>query len=347
MSVKTFKRFMLLAISLGTLSLTAHAQTITGAGASFPYPVYAKWSSLYEKETGNKVNYQSIGSGGGQQQIIAKTIDFGASDDPMKAELLEQHQLLQFPAIIGGTVPVVNIPNVQPGQLKLSGDVLAKIFLGEIKTWNDPAVAALNPDLNLPSNPIIVVHRSDGSGTTFGWTNYLSKVSAAWKAKVGEGKSVKWPTGQGGKGNEGVSAYVKQLKFSIGYVEYAYAKQNNLAWASLQNKAGEFVQPSKESFMSAAANAKWDEKPGMGVVLTDEDGKASWPVTAASFILLHKVADNAEATKGVFQFFDWAFSKGQDAASELDYVPLPQEVVNQIKAQWTSEVKDKNGKAIQ
>ncbi len=347
MLVKSLKQFMVFAIALGATSLSANAQTITGAGASFPYPIYAKWASLYEKETGNKVNYQSIGSGGGQQQIIAKTIDFGASDDPMKAEQLEQNKLLQFPAIIGGTVPVINIPEIQAGQLKLSGEVLANIFLGQIKKWNDPAIVALNPNLPLPDKTIIVVHRSDGSGTTFGWTNYLSKVSPTWKEKVGEGKSVKWPTGQGGKGNEGVSAYVKQLKHSIGYVEYAYAKQNNLAWASLQNKAGEFVQPSKESFMSAAANAKWNEKPGMGVVLTNEDGKDSWPVTAASFILMHKVADNVEATKGVFQFFDWAFSKGQDAASELDYVPLPAEVVSQIKAQWTSEVKDKDGKAIQ
>ncbi len=347
MLVKSLKQFMVFAIALGATSLSANAQTITGAGASFPYPIYAKWASLYEKETGNKVNYQSIGSGGGQQQIIAKTIDFGASDDPMKAEQLEQNKLLQFPAIIGGTVPVINIPEIQAGQLKLSGEVLANIFLGQIKKWNDPAIVALNPNLPLPDKTIIVVHRSDGSGTTFGWTNYLSKVSPTWKEKVGEGKSVKWPTGQGGKGNEGVSAYVKQLKHSIGYVEYAYAKQNNLAWASLQNKAGEFVQPSKESFMSAAANAKWNEKPGMGVVLTNEDGKDSWPVTAASFILMHKVADNVEATKGVFQFFDWAFSKGQDAASELDYVPLPAEVVNQIKAQWASEVKDKDGKVIQ
>ncbi len=347
MLVKSLKQFMVFAIALGATSLSANAQTITGAGASFPYPIYAKWASLYEKETGNKVNYQSIGSGGGQQQIIAKTIDFGASDDPMKAEQLEQNKLLQFPAIIGGTVPVINIPEIQAGQLKLSGEVLANIFLGQIKKWNDPAIVALNPNLPLPDKTIIVVHRSDGSGTTFGWTNYLSKVSPTWKEKVGEGKSVKWPTGQGGKGNEGVSAYVKQLKHSIGYVEYAYAKQNNLAWASLQNKAGEFVQPSKESFMSAAANAKWNEKPGMGVVLTNEDGKNSWPVTAASFILIHKVADNVEATKGVFQFFDWAFSKGQDAASELDYVPLPAEVVNQIKAQWASEVKDKDGKVIQ
>nr|WP_243728764.1 phosphate ABC transporter substrate-binding protein PstS [Mesocricetibacter intestinalis] len=322
------------------------AETITGAGASFPYPIYAKWASLYEKETGNKVNYQSIGSGGGQQQIIAKTIDFGASDDPMKQDLLEQHQLLQFPAIIGGTVPVVNIPDIGAGKLKLSGEVVADIFLGKIKKWNDPAIAALNGDINLPNKDIIVVHRSDGSGTTFGWTNYLSKVSAEWKEKVGQGKSVKWPTGQGGKGNEGVAAYVAQIKYSIGYVEYAYAKQNNLSWASLRNQAGKFVQPSKDSFMSAAANAKWDSAPGMGVMLTNESGEGSWPITAASFILIHKNAPDATKTKAVFDFFDWAFVKGKEAATELDYVPLPQSVVEKIQAQWKSDVKDAQGKSV-
>lgn len=324
----------------------AQAQTITGAGASFPYPIYAKWALLYEKETGNKVNYQSIGSGGGQQQIIAKTIDFGASDDPMKANLLEEHKLLQFPAIIGGTVPVVNLPGIPAGKLKLSGDVLANIFLGNIKKWNDPAIVKLNDGVALPDKDIIVIYRSDGSGTTFGWTNYLSKISAEWKAKVGEGKSVKWPTGQGGKGNEGVAAYISQLKYSISYVEYAYAKQNNLAWASLQNKDGHFVQPTKESFASAAVNAKWNESAGMGVVLTNEPGADSWPVTAASFILLHKVADKPESTKGVLDFFDWAFTKGQNAAGELDYVPLPADVVKQIKTQWQSEIKDTNGKLV-
>ena len=340
-------KLSVLGVSLGLLFSTAHAaQTINGAGASFPYPIYAKWASLYEAETGNKINYQSIGSGGGQQQIIAKTIDFGASDDPMKAELLDQHKLLQFPAIIGGTVPVVNIPDVAAGKLKLSGEVLANIYLGKIKKWNDPAIAALNPDLTLPNNTIIVVHRSDSSGTTFGWTNYLAKVSSDWKSQVGEGKSVKWPTGQGGKGNEGVAAYVAQLKFSIGYVEYAYAKQNNLSWVSLQNKDGKFVQPSGESFASAAANAKWEDAPGMGVVLTNEPGENSWPITAASFILLHKTADKPDATKGVFQFFDWAFKNGKNAAAELDYVPMPESVVEKIQAQWKSDVKDGSGKAL-
>ncbi|MGF7487252.1 phosphate ABC transporter substrate-binding protein PstS [Pasteurella bettyae] len=339
------KTVTILGVSLGLL-VTAQAQTITGAGASFPYPIYAKWVSQYEKETGNQVNYQSIGSGGGQQQIIAKTIDFGASDDPMNAQSLHEHQLFQFPAIIGGTVPVVNIPNVAAGQLRLSGTVLADIFLGKIKKWNDPAITQLNPNFNLPNQDIIVIYRSDGSGTTFGWTNYLSKVSPEWKEKVGTGKSVKWPTGQGGKGNEGIAAYVAKIKYAISYVEYAYAKQNNLTWVSLKNRANKFVQPSKQSFASAATNTKWNEVEGMGVILTDEAGDNSWPITAASFILVPKKTEKPAATKGVLDFFDWAFSKGKNFASELDYAPLPDEVVSQIKAKWQSEIKDVNGKAV-
>ena len=338
MLMRKIKKTLVIALTLGALPF-AQASSITGAGASFPYPIYAKWASLYEKETGNKVNYQSIGSGGGQQQIIAKTIDFGASDDPMNADLLQQHQLFQFPAIIGGTVPVVNLPEIKAGELKLSGELLAQIFLGKIKKWNDPALAALNPNLPLPDKNIIVIHRSDGSGTTFGFTNYLSKVSADWKNQVGEGKSVKWPTGHGGKGNEGIASYVRQMKYTIGYVEYAYAKQNQLAWASLQNQAGQFVQPANESFMEAARQAKWQEKPGMGVVLTNEAGEKSWPITAASFILLNKNTDNPEVTKNVLAFFDWAFSKGQQAAEELDYVPIPADVVNTIQSQWKTELK--------
>lgn len=345
MKKSMLKIFTVLGISMSFLAV-AKAQTITGAGASFPYPIYAKWASLYEKETGNRVNYQSIGSGGGQQQIISKTIDFGASDDPMKTSLLEKHQLLQFPAIIGGTVPVINLPEISAGDLKLSGQLLADIFLGKIKKWNDPAIANLNQNLTLPNKDIIVIYRSDGSGTTFGWTNYLSKVSPEWKEKVGEGKSVKWPVGQGGKGNEGVAAYVSQIKYSVSYVEYAYAKQNNLAWVTLQNKAGTFVTPSKESFTSAAANAKWNEVDNMGVILTNEAGENSWPITAASFILLHKLADKPASTKGVLDFFDWAFSQGQEAASELDYVPLPEAVVQQIKTKWQSEIKDAQGKTV-
>jgi len=333
-------------LALSALTLSVHAVNVTGAGASFPYPVYAKWAAAYHKETGKQVNYQSIGSGGGQQQIIAKTVDFGASDDPMKAEALEKDNLLQFPAVIGGTVPVVNIDGIKPGELRLSGPVLADIYLGKITKWDDAAIKALNPDLNLPNKSIVVVHRSDGSGTTFGWTNYLSKVSADWKEKVGEGKAVKWPTGQGGKGNEGVAAYVRQLKDSIGYVEYAYAKQNQLSWAQLENKDGQFVQPSQESFAAAAANADWHGTPGMGVVLTNEIGAQSWPVTAATFILMHKSQDKPANAEAVLTFFDWAFTNGKDMAAELDYVPLPTEVTDQIKQLWAQEIKAKDGSAI-
>lgn len=333
-------------LAFSAMALSAQAVNVTGAGASFPYPIYAKWAAAYNKETGKQVNYQSIGSGGGQQQIIAKTVDFGASDDPMKGEALEKDNLLQFPAVIGGTVPVVNIDGIEPGQLKLSGPVLADIFLGKITKWNDETIQKLNPDLKLPANSIVVVHRSDGSGTTFGWTNYLSKVSTDWKEKVGEGKAVKWPTGQGGKGNEGVAAYVRQLKDSIGYVEYAYAKQNKLSWTQLQNKDGQFVQPSQETFAAAAANADWNSAPGMGVILTDEPGADSWPVTSATFILMHKVQDKPENAKAVLNFFNWAFDKGADMASELDYVPLPSEVTDQIKQVWAKEIKAKDGSEI-
>lgn len=339
MLMRKTQKVIFLGTLLSSVSAFSYADTITGAGASFPYPIYAKWASLYEKETGNKVNYQSIGSGGGQQQIIAQTVDFGASDDPMKAELLQQHQLLQFPAIIGGTVPVVNLPEIKAGELKLSGEVLAQIYLGKITRWNDVAIQQLNPSLSLPEKNILVIHRSDGSGTTFGFTNYLSKVSQAWQSTVGEGKSVKWPTGQGGKGNEGVAAYVRQMKYSIGYVEYAYAKQNQLAWTSLQNQAGQFVQPDKESFMAAASNAKWNDAVGMGVVLTNEAGEKSWPITAASFILIHKQGKKPEATQNVIKFFDWAFAKGQAAATELDYVPIPEDVVKNIQVKWQTELK--------
>ena len=333
-------------VAFSAAAMSAHAIDITGAGASFPYPIYAKWAAQYQQETGHRINYQSIGSGGGQQQIIAKTVDFGASDDPMKAEDLEKHNLLQFPAIIGGVVPVVNVNGIEPGELKLSGEVLANIYLKKITKWDDEAIKALNPDAELPSSSIIVVHRSDGSGTTFNWTNYLSKVSPDWKNTVGEGKAVKWPVGQGGKGNEGVAAYVRQLKNSIGYVEYAYAKQNNLSWTQMQNKDGKFVQPSQDSFAAAAANADWNSAPGMGVVLTDEPGEASWPITAASFILMHKSQDKPENGKAVLDFFSWAFKNGGDMAAELDYVPMPESVVKQISDVWASDVKAADGAAI-
>jgi len=344
-----FKRVILQAavgIAFGAASLAAQAVDITGAGASFPYPIYAKWAAQYHQETGNRINYQSIGSGGGQQQIIAKTVDFGASDDPMSAEALDKDNLLQFPAIVGGTVPVVNIQGIKPGELKLSGAIIADIYMAKVKKWDDAAIKEMNPDLNLPNADIVVVHRSDGSGTTFGWTNYLSKVSTDWKDSVGEGKAVKWPTGQGGKGNEGVAAYVRQLQNSIGYVEYAYAKQNALSWTQLKNQDGAFVQPSQEAFAAAAANADWQGAPGMGVVLTNEPGAESWPVTAASFILIHKTQDKPENGKEVLNFFDWAFKNGEDMAVELDYVPLPETVVDQIRTVWADEIKAADGSAI-
>lgn len=344
-----FKRVLLqvsVGVALGAASLVASAADLTGAGASFPFPIYAKWAAQYQQETGNRVNYQSIGSGGGQQQIIAKTVDFGASDDPMKGEALEKNDLFQFPAIVGGTVPVINVSGIKPGELKLSGEVIADIFLAKIKKWDDPAIKALNPDLKLPSASIIVVHRSDGSGTTFGWTNYLSKVSPSWKEQVGEGKAVKWPTGQGGKGNEGVAAYVRQLKNSIGYVEYAYAKQNGLSWTQLKNLDGKFVQPTQEAFAAAAANADWKSAPGMGVVLTNEPGAESWPVTSASFILMQKKQDKPETGMEVLKFFDWAFKNGDKMAAELDYVPMPDEVTKQIADAWKAEIKSADGAAI-
>ncbi|ARP95283.1 phosphate ABC transporter substrate-binding protein PstS [Bordetella genomosp. 13] len=342
---RVFKQVSL-SVALSAAAFTAHAVDITGAGASFPYPIYAKWASDYKAATNNAVNYQSIGSGGGQQQIKAKTVDFGASDDPLKAEDLEKNNLLQFPAVIGGTVAVVNLDGVKAGQLKLSGKVLGDIFLGKIKKWDDAAIKALNPDVKLPSADIVVVHRSDGSGTTFGFTNYLSKVNPEWKSSVGQGKDVKWPTGQGGKGNEGVAAYVGQLKNSIGYVEYAYAKQNKLSWTQLQNVDGKFVQPEQKAFAAAAANADWKSAPGMGVVLTNEPGADSWPITAATFILIHKSQDKPAQGKAVMDFFDWAWKNGAKSAEALDYVPLPQNVTDQIRAQWKSEVKSADGKAV-
>jgi phosphate transport system substrate-binding protein len=344
---RVFKQiFVGVAVGVTAFAAQAQSQSVTGAGASFPYPVYAKWAAHYKADKGVAVNYQSIGSGGGQQQIIAKTVDFGASDDPMSGADLDKNGLFQFPAVIGGTVPVVNIDGVTSGKLKLSGDALAKIFLGEIKKWDDPILKALNPEIKLPSADIIVVHRSDGSGTTFGWTNYLSKVSSDWKTKVGEGKAVKWPVGQGGKGNEGVAAYVGQLKNSIGFVEYAYAKQNQLAWTQLKNKDGKFVQPAQPAFAAAAANADWNAVPGMGAVLTDEPGAASWPVTSGTFILLHKTQDKPEQGKAVLAFFDWAFTQGVKDATDLDYVPLPKAVTDQIRTKWKTDIKATDGSAI-
>ncbi|VCU71393.1 Phosphate-binding protein PstS precursor [Pigmentiphaga humi] len=334
------------AVALGVAAISAHAADITGAGASFPYPIYAKWASDYKAATGNTVNYQSIGSGGGQKQIIAKTVDFGASDDPMSGEDLAKNGLVQFPAVIGGIVPVVNLQGIQPGQLKFTGSLLADIYLGKVKKWNDEAIAKLNPGVSLPAADIIVVHRSDGSGTTFGWTNYLSKVSADWKSTVGEGKAVKWPAGQGGKGNEGVANYVKQFAGAIGYVEYAYAKQNKLSHGQVQNKDGKFVQPEEAAFAAAAANADWKSAPGMGVILNDEPGEKSWPITSATFILMHKSQDKPTQGAEVLKFFDWAFKNGKKSASDLDYVALPDAVTTQIRTLWKSDIKDAGGKSL-
>jgi phosphate transport system substrate-binding protein len=345
MSLRALRK-VIAGVAAGSVMMASQAADLTGAGASFPYPVYANWAALYYKATGNRVNYQSIGSGGGQQQIISGTVDFGASDDPMKGAELEKNGLVQFPAVIGGTVPVVNIPGIGPGQLRLSGPVLADIFLGNVKMWNDPAIAVLNPGLKLPETAIIVVHRADGSGTTFGWTNYLSKVSPAWKAQVGEGKAVKWPVGQGGKGNEGVAAYVRQLRDSIGYVEYAYAEQNHLAWVGLKNHDGQFVQPGQGAFAAAAENADWNSAPGMGVVLTDEPGARSWPLTSATFILLRKQPKNPDKARQVLAFFDWAFRNGAQAAESLDYVPLPAELIAKIAGSWKTQITAPDGSAV-
>jgi phosphate transport system substrate-binding protein len=328
------------------LAGTAQALDITGAGATFPYPIYAKWADAYKKSTGVGLNYQSIGSGGGIKQITAKTVAFGASDAPMKGEDLDKHGLVQFPAIMGGVVPVYNVKGIKPGDIKLSGALLAEIYLGKVKTWNDPAIAKMNAGVALPNQAISVVHRSDGSGTTFLFVDYLSKVSPEWKSAVGVGTAVKWPTGVGGKGNEGVANYVARIDGAIGYVEYAYAKQNKLSHAQMLNKDGVLVSPTDESFKAAAAGADWNSVPGMGVVLTDQPGKGSWPITGASFILIHKVQEKADVAKEVLKFFDWSFQNGAKMADELDYVPMPGPVVNQIKAVWKSQIKDSAGKPI-
>jgi phosphate transport system substrate-binding protein len=325
---------------------SAQAADITGAGATFPYPIYAKWAEAYKAKTGNGMNYQSIGSGGGIKQIQAKTVDFGASDMPLTAEKLNESGLMQFPAIIGGVVPVVNIEGIKPGEMKLTGTVLADIYLGKIKTWNDKALTDLNPGLKLPADPITVVRRSDGSGTTFLFTNYLSKVSAEWKQKVGSDTAVAWPEGVGGKGNEGVSAYVQRIKGSIGYVEYAYAKKNKMSHTQLKNKDGQFVQPDDPQFQAAAAFADWAKAPGFYEILTDEPGKDSWPITGASFILMHKTQDNPAKGLEVLKFFEWALKNGGKMATELDYVPMPAPVVKLVEEAWKKELKAAGGQPV-
>ncbi|WP_199032751.1 phosphate ABC transporter substrate-binding protein PstS [Ralstonia sp. ASV6] len=325
----------------------AFAVDITGAGATFPAPVYNKWAADYNKATQAKVNYQGIGSSGGIKQITAKTVDFGASDMPLKDEELNKDGLIQFPTVIGGVVPVINLKDSK-GQaisgLTLNGQVLGDIYLGKIKKWNDPAIAKLNPKAPLPDQDILVVRRADGSGTSFIFTNYLSKVNAEWKGKVGEGTTVNWPIGTGGKGNEGVAAFVQRLSGAIGYVEYAYAKQNKMTHVNLQNKSGAVVQPTADAFKAAAAGAEWSKTYYQ--ILTDEPGKDAWPIAGATFILLHKTQAKPEQGAEVMKFFDWAYKGGDDAAKGLDYVPLPDAVKNQIRATWKSNVKDASGKAI-
>lgn len=313
--------------------------TISGAGASFIFPLVSKWSADYNGLTGNRVNYQSIGSGGGIAQIKAGTVDFGSTDKPLSSEELAEAGLGQFPSAIGGVVPVLNVDGLQPGQLKLTGTVLADIFLGKVATWNDPAIAALNPGVSLPNGKISIVHRSDGSGTTFNFSNYLSKVSEDWKAKVGEGTSLQWPSGVGGKGNEGVASYVQQIKGSIGYVELAYALQNNMPYASLQNAAGNWVQPSDETFAAAAATADWASAKDFNLVITNAPGADAWPITATNFMLVHKQPKDAARSQATLAFFKWAFENGKTQATELHYVPLPAELVQQIEAYWAAEIK--------
>ncbi len=317
----------------------AHANDVTGAGASFIYPVMSRWSADYKAATGKQVNYQSIGSGGGIAQIKAGTVDFGSSDAPLAPEELAKHGLVQFPSVIGGVVPIVNVQGIAPGALRLDGPTLAAIFLGRIARWNDPAIAALNPGLALPDAKITVVHRSDGSGTTFNFANYLSKVSPEWKTKVGEGTSVQWPAGIGGKGNEGVAAYVKQIKGGIGYVELSYALQNRLAHASLKNAAGRYVQPSEESFAAAAASANWGATKDFHLVMTNAPGEASWPITATNFILMQRQPKNVAGARNARQFFQWVYANGDAQARQLDYVPLPDPLVRQIEAYWTQNLK--------
>lgn len=323
-------------VAMVAVSMAAQAVEITGAGSTFVYPVLSKWSSSYNEASGNKVNYQSIGSGGGLAQIKAATVDFGASDMPMSADELKSKGLGQFPSVIGGVVPVVNIDGVAAGKIRFTGPLLADIYLGKIRKWSDPAIAKVNPGLKLPDANITVVHRSDGSGTTFNWVNYLSKVSTEWKSKVGEGTSVAWPVGVGGKGNEGVAAYVNRLKNSIGYVEYAYVLQNKMTYGSIQNKSGNFVTPNAKTFQAAAATADWSKTQDFDLVMTDASGPDAYPVTATTFIVMYKQPKTPAQSKATLEFFKWALEKGQTQAQTLDYVPLPDPLVKQIEAYWSN-----------
>ena len=326
------------------LSGAALAQDVTGAGATFPAPIYAKWADAYNKATGARINYQSVGSGAGIKQIKTKTVDFGASDMPLSDEDLAKDGLLQFPTVIGGVVPVVNIAGIAPGQIKLTGQVLGDIYLGKITKWNDPALTALNPGVPLPDAAIAPVRRADGSGTTFIFTNYLSKVNPEWKSKVGEGTAVNWPAGAGGKGNEGVAAFVQRLPNSIGYVEYAYVKQNKMTYTQMKNRDGVFVEPSDTAFKAAAAGADWNKT--FNQVTTDQPGKDAWPLTNPTYILMYKSQDKAANASNSLKFFDWAYNNGDKMADDLDYVPLPDSVKALVRKQWSEQIKDTGGKAI-
>jgi phosphate transport system substrate-binding protein len=336
------------AVSLGLAAIPSvqAATTINGAGSTFVYPILAKWAGAYKTKTGLGVNYQSIGSGGGIKQIKAKTVTFGASDKPLDIKELDAAGLTQFPVIMGGVVPVVNLKDVKPGELKLTGALLADIYLGKIKMWNDTAIVKLNPGVKLPDKQISVVSRADGSGTTYIFTHYLSKVSTEFKDKVGNNTSVSWKTGVGGKGNEGVASYVRQLHGSIGYVEYAYALQNKMTYAQLQNKAGKFVKPDTESFQAAAASADWKAAPGFNLMLTDQGGTKSWPITGATFILVYKKQEKPENAQAALKFFDWAYRHGDKMALELDYIPMPNNVVKLVESTWKNDIKDTAGKAV-
>ena len=336
---------VLVFVACFAVTSAAIAAEVTGAGATFPAPIYAKWADAYQKATGNKINYQSIGSGGGIKQITAKTVDFGASDMPMTPQELEKNGMTQFPTVIGGVVPVVNLAGIKPGEMRLTGAVLGDIYLGKITKWNDKPISDLNPRLQLPAQDIAVVRRADGSGTTFIFTNYLSKVNAEWKSKVGEGTAVQWPLGLGGKGNEGVAAFVQRVPAAIGYVEYAYAKQNKLTHAQLQNSDGQFVQPDDENFKAAAASADWS-KSAFYEILTDKPGKITWPISGATFILMHKVQDKPTQAVEVMKFFDWALKNGGKLATELEYVPLPDSLIKLINVSLAANIKDASGKSL-
>ncbi|CAG4890564.1 phosphate ABC transporter substrate-binding protein PstS [Paraburkholderia gardini] len=325
-------------------AITAHATDITGAGSTFAAPIYTKWADAYAKTGGGKVNYQGIGSSGGIKQIVAKTVDFAGSDAPLKDDELAKDGLFQFPTVVGGVVPAINVPGIKAGELTLSGEVLGDIYLGKIKKWNDPAIVALNPKVKLPDTDIAVVRRADGSGTTFIWTNYLSKVNADWKSKIGEGATVNWPTGTGGKGNDGVAAFVQRLPGAIGYVEWAYAKQNHMTYVAMKNSTGTVVEPKTETFKAAAAGADWSKS--FYQILTNEPGKDAWPIVGATFVLLHTTQDKAPQGTETLKFFDWAFKNGTQAANNLDYISLPDSVTAEIRTQWKSKIKDASGKTL-